>query len=65
VTDALLELVILAERRDIAFDARLNDIRAPHPDHESVLKPGAAAYIAELKSDCRDIPILQTVKRIR
>jgi aspartokinase/homoserine dehydrogenase 1 len=68
VTDGLLELVSLAERQDIAFDARLNDIRERHIQiAESVLKPGgAAAYIAELKTDCRDIlGILQTVKRIR
>jgi aspartokinase/homoserine dehydrogenase 1 len=68
VTDGLLELVSLAERQDLAFDARLNDIRERHIQiAESVLKPGgAAAYIAELKADCRDIlGILQTVKRIR
>jgi aspartokinase/homoserine dehydrogenase 1 len=68
VTDALLALVTLAEQQDVSFDARLNDIRERHIDiAEAVLKPGsAAAYIAELKSDCRDIlGILQTVKQIR
>ncbi|MCI0434230.1 MAG: hypothetical protein L0271_11430, partial [Gemmatimonadetes bacterium] len=68
VTDALLGLVTLAEQQDIAFDARLNEIREGHIQiAEAVLKPGgAAAYIAELKSDCRDIlGILQTVKQIR
>ena len=68
VTDALLALVALAEQQDLSFDARLNDIRERHIDiAEAVLKPGsAAAYIAEVKSDCRDIlGILQTVKQIR
>ena len=68
VTDALLALVTLAEQQDLSFDARLNDIRERHIEiAEAVLKPGsAAAYIAELKSDCRDIlGILQTVKQIR
>jgi aspartokinase/homoserine dehydrogenase 1 len=68
VTDALLALVTLAEQQDVSFDARLNEIRERHIDiAEAVLKPGsAAAYIVELKSDCRDIlGILQTVKHIR
>ncbi len=68
VTDALLGLVTHAEQQDVTFDARLNEIRERHIQiAESVLKPGgAAAYIAELKSDCRDIlGILQTVKQIR
>ncbi len=68
VTDALLGLVTLAEQQDLSFDARLNDIRERHIQiAEAVLKPGsAAAYIAELKSDCRDIlGILQTVRQIR
>ena len=68
VTDALLALVTLAEQQDLSFDARLNDIRERHIEiAEAVLKPGsAAAYIAELKSDCRDIlGILQTVRQIR
>lgn len=68
VTDGLLGLVALAERQDVAFDARLNEIRERHIQiAEGVLRPGgAAAFIAELKSDCRDIlGILQTVKLIR
>lgn len=68
VTDGLLELVALAEQQDVAFDSRLNEIRERHIEiAESVLKPGgAAAYIAELKADCRDIlGILHTVKQIR
>lgn len=68
VTDGLLELVALAEQQDIAFDSRLNEIRERHIEiAESVLKPGgAAAFIAELKADCRDIlGILHTVKQIR
>ncbi len=68
VTDSLLGLVTLAEQQDVAFDARLNEIRERHIQiAETVLKPGGAAgYIAELKSDCRDIlGILKTVKQIR
>src|SRR5262245_23346967 len=64
ITDALLGLIALAEQQDSAFEARLNDIRERHIGiAEAVLKPGSsAAYIAELKSDCRDIlSILHTV----
>lgn len=68
VTDALLDLVTLAEQQDMAFEAKLGEIRERHiVIAETVLKPGgAAAYVAELKSDCRDIlGILQTVQLIR
>lgn len=68
VTDSLLGLVTLAEQKDMAFEAKLGEIRERHITiAEAVLKPGgAAAYVAELKSDCRDIlGILQTVQLIR
>jgi aspartokinase/homoserine dehydrogenase 1 len=68
VTDALLNVVALAEHQDPSFDARLVEIRERHIQiAESVLKPGgAAAFIADLKADFRDIHgILQTVQLIR
>ncbi|HKE43592.1 MAG TPA: bifunctional aspartate kinase/homoserine dehydrogenase I [Steroidobacteraceae bacterium] len=68
VTDALLNVVALAEHQDASFDARLVEIRERHIQiAESVLKPGgAAAFIADLKADFRDIHgILQTVQLIR
>ena len=68
VTDALLAIVALAEQQGASIDARLGEIRERHIQiAEAVLKPGgAAAYISELKADCRDIHgILQTVQLIR
>ena len=68
VTDALLNMVALAEHQDASYEARLGEIRERHIQiAESILKPGgAAAFIAELKADCRDIHgILQTVQLIR
>jgi bifunctional aspartokinase / homoserine dehydrogenase 1 len=68
VTDALLNAVALAEHQDTSFDARLVEIRERHIQiAEAVLKPGgAAAFIADLKADFRDIHgILQTVQLIR
>ena len=68
ITDALLGLVSLAEQQDQAFESRLNEIRERHIGiAEAVLRPGgAAAYVSELKGDCRDIlGILQTVRLIR
>src|SRR5688572_29464759 len=68
ITDALLGLVALAEQQDQSFESRLNEIRERHIGiAEAVLRPGgAAAYVSDLKSDCRDIlGILQTVRLIR
>jgi len=68
VTDALLAIVSLAEQQDPSIDARLGEVRERHIQiAESILKPGgAAAFIADLKPDCRDIHgILQTVQLIR
>jgi len=68
VTDGLLGLVALAEQQDSSFETRLSELRERHiAIAEAVLKPGgAAAYVSDLKSDCRDIlGILQTVRLIR
>ena len=68
ITDGLLGLVTLAEQQDSSFESRLGEIRERHISiAEAVLKPGgAAAYVSDLKSDCRDIlGILQTVRLIR
>jgi aspartokinase/homoserine dehydrogenase 1 len=68
ITDALLGIVALAEQQDSSFETRLGEIRERHITiAEDVLKPGGtAAYVSDLKSDCRDIlGILQTVKLIR
>ncbi len=67
-TDALYEILGLAERQDPAFESRLAELRERHIGMaESLLKPGAAAaYVAELKTDCRDIlGVLQTVRLTR
>src|SRR6185312_2638576 len=57
VTDGLLGLVRLAEQEDMGFETRLGEIRERHISiAEGLLRPGgAAAYLSELKSDCRDI----------
>jgi aspartokinase/homoserine dehydrogenase 1 len=68
VTDGLLDLVTQAEQRDLAFETGLGTLRERHITiAEAVLKPGsAAAFITDLKSDCRDIlAILQTVQVVR
>jgi aspartokinase/homoserine dehydrogenase 1 len=68
VTDGLYEVLGLAERQDPAFESRLAELRERHIAMAgSVLKPGAAAaYVTELKADCRDIlGILQTVRLTR
>ena len=69
VTDALLELVALAERQDTGYVHELAALRARHTAMASALLPAAAAanpYIAQLESDCHDIAgILHTVELIR
>src|SRR5262245_15936575 len=68
ITDALYEVLTLAERQDPGFESKLAEIRERHIEiAETVLKPGsAAAYISELKADHRDIlGILQTVRLTR
>ena len=69
VTDALLELVALAERQDEDYVQKLAALRARHTGIVSTLLPRAAAanpYIAQLEADCSDIAgILHTVGLIR
>jgi aspartokinase/homoserine dehydrogenase 1 len=68
VTDGLLELVALAERRDPAHPQRLDALRLKHVGiADALLTPdGARAYVEQLDRDCRDIAgILQTVGLIR
>lgn len=68
VTDALLELVALAERQDAAVAARLDALRTRHVGLAGTLltPDGARAYVEQLEKDCRDIAgILQTVALIR
>jgi aspartokinase/homoserine dehydrogenase 1 len=66
VTDALLALVTLAERRG-DFMAGIEALRARHEGlaAELVSAPARAAYTAELAKDCGDIAgLLQTVRLI-
>ena len=68
VTDALLELVGLAERRTGTHEARLAALNVRHAGLAAeLLSPaGASEYSATIASDCRDIAgILQTVHQIR
>jgi aspartokinase/homoserine dehydrogenase 1 len=68
VTDALLELVSLAESQDEAFLARLAAVQERHVGLANTLLTGEARteYLAQLESDCRDLAgILQTVRLIR
>jgi bifunctional aspartokinase / homoserine dehydrogenase 1 len=68
VTDALLELVSLAERRDGDFPAAVEALKLRHSRlaGELVSKEAQTAYVAALEQDCRDITgMLQTVRLIR
>jgi len=68
VTDALLELVTLAERADGDFSTAIQALKARHIGlAEELVSPSArAAYGAQLDQDCRDIAgLLQTVRLIR
>ncbi len=68
VTDALLELVALAERQDAAVVQRLDAVRTRHVVIADTLLEGAARteYLTELEQDCRNIAgILETVRMIR
>jgi aspartokinase/homoserine dehydrogenase 1 len=68
VTDALLDLIARAERRDLAFETGVAALRDRHVAiARTVLEPGSAtAFIAGLESDCRDLlGILQTVHLMR
>jgi aspartokinase/homoserine dehydrogenase 1 len=68
VTDALFDLVQLAERPDGDFATALAALEARHVELSGTLvsKSAAAAYGAALRQDCRDIAgMLQTVRLIR
>jgi aspartokinase/homoserine dehydrogenase 1 len=68
VTDGLLNLVALAERRDPAAPASLQALEDKHIQIAQTLlsAAGAAAYIEVLKADCRDIAgLLQAVSLLR
>ena len=68
VTDALLELVSLAERPDGDFLGAVAALKTRHVALAAALvgAPACAAYGAQLQEDCRDIAgMLQTVRLIR
>jgi aspartokinase/homoserine dehydrogenase 1 len=68
VTDALLGLVSLAERRDGDFSAAIEALKNRHTDLAAALvsKAACAAYAVQLERDCQDIAgMLQTVRLIR
>ncbi|MHB8474693.1 MAG: bifunctional aspartate kinase/homoserine dehydrogenase I [Steroidobacteraceae bacterium] len=68
VTDALLDLVSLAEKPDGDFIPAIEALRARHLELAASLVCAAActAYAAQLERDCRDITgMLQTVRLIR
>jgi aspartokinase/homoserine dehydrogenase 1 len=68
VTDALLGLVSLAERRDGDFAAAIEALKNRHKDLAAALvsKAACAAYAVQLEHDCQDIAgMLQTVRLIR
>ena len=68
VTDALLNLIALAERQDSRVPAELASIRARHATiAESLLSPESARlYLAGFDRDCHDIEgILHTVRLTR
>ena len=68
VTDALLDLVRMAERQDPALDRRLEEVRARHAQLATELLPPdvRSEFLATLDQDCHDIAgILQTVRMVR
>src|SRR5580698_3878469 len=68
VTDALLELVSLAERPDGDFPAAVEALKVRHTRlaGELVSAEACAVYTDRIERDCRDIAgILQTVRLIR
>ncbi|MBS0395934.1 MAG: aspartate kinase, partial [Proteobacteria bacterium] len=69
VTDALLELVALAEQQDPTYLQRLAALRTRHTAIARELLPRAASanpFITQLEADCSDIAgILHTVSLIR
>ncbi len=68
VTDALLELVALAEQPSKEFGAAIRALKARHLDlaAELISKPAYEKYRAQLERDCLDIAgMLQTVRLIQ
>ena len=68
VTDALLQLVLLAERRDAAWQTQLAALRQRHADiAHALLLPGAATeYLAEFDRDAADLDgVLRTTQVMR
>jgi aspartokinase/homoserine dehydrogenase 1 len=68
VTDALLELVAVAEQPQKDFDTAIGALKARHLDlaAELLSKPANENYKAQLERDCLDIAgMLQTVRLIR
>ncbi len=68
VTDALLELVALAEQPDKEFGPAIRALKSRHLDlaAELVSKPAYEGYKAQFERDCLDIAgMLQTVRLIR
>ena len=68
VTDALLDLVGLAERQDPALEPRLGELRARHVQLARDLLPPDACdeFLAGLDQDCHEIAgILRTVRTVR
>ena len=68
VTDALLNLVALAERQDAALEDRIEELRQRHINTARELISGALydEFVVDLDRDCRDIAgILQTVRLVR
>ncbi|HWX79641.1 MAG TPA: bifunctional aspartate kinase/homoserine dehydrogenase I [Steroidobacteraceae bacterium] len=68
VTDALLDLVSMAERPDCDFAAAIEALKTRHMNLAAALvsKSAVDGYAAQLEHDCHDIAgMLQTVRLIR
>src|SRR5580765_1577397 len=68
VTDALLQLVALAERQDEAWRAQLRALRERHAQIAAALLPAAAVdeYLAEFDRDAADLDsVLRTTQVMR
>ena len=68
VTDGLLQLVALAERRDESWRAQLVALRARHAEIAAALLPAEAVaeYLAEFDSDAADLDgVLRTTQVMR
>src|SRR5271169_4199128 len=68
VTDALLDLVALAERPERDIPAAIERLKRQHEmlAAELLSRAAYASYCAQLNADCRDIGgVLQTVRLIR